>query len=190
MTDITALLRASAEGDTNAEKELYENLHTILVRMACQRMKHERPDHTLQPTALVHELFLRLRLPKENFRDRNQFFRAAGRTMRWILVEHARRKNREKRGGSYDRIPVGALDDHVSFPTGKVVDLLALDEALEKLGKEDSEASELVHLVYFAGLPMAEAAAALGISLRTAERRWMYTRARLAELINGSDEVR
>lgn len=157
--------------------------------MARAHMAQERAGHTLQATALVHEAYLRL-VGQENARwdGRAHFFSAAAEAMRRILIDHARSRKAAKRGGNLERLE---LDDcpPIAAPCNDVNDLLALDEALDRLAREDEAKAELVKLLYFAGLNLDEAAAVQGISRTSAYRRWQYCRAWLREAVAGRGEI-
>jgi RNA polymerase sigma factor (TIGR02999 family) len=175
MTDVTRILSAIEQGDPSAAEQLLPLVYNELRRLAAQRLVREKPGQTLQATALVHEAYLRLVNAEaaSQWKSRGHFFAAAGLAMRRILVETARRKRRGKHGGGRQRVDLKeALD--VAEPV--VHDWLALDEALQRLEQADPVAARLVNLRYFAGLTTAEAAEALGISLRSAERNWTYAR--------------
>ena len=179
--DITRLLRASEGGDPTAPDELLPLVYEELRRLASARMSREAPGHTLQPTALVHEAWLRVTGPnQEGWNGRGHFFAAAAEAMRRILIERARSRNRVRHGKGLQRVDFDKID--VALDTDDEL-LLQMDEALAKLAAESPETSELVKLRYFAGLSVAEAALALGISPATAKRRWVYARSWLfAEL--------
>ncbi len=183
MSEITVLLDAIHEGDAEASAQLWPLVYEELRRLAARKLASERPGQTLQPTALVHEAYLRLIGGKnpEHWRGRNHFFIAAAKAMRRILVENARRKQRIKHGGGLKRCLV---DEAFLLAPEPSEDLLALDEALTRLAVSDPAAAELVQLRYFGGLSVAEAAQVLGMSLRSAERLWAYTRVLLFELID------
>ncbi|QDT49005.1 RNA polymerase sigma factor [Symmachiella dynata] len=174
--DVTQILSAIEQGDQAAASELLPLVYDELRRLAASRMKQERSGQTLQPTALVHEAFLRLVGDNSKQWDgRGHFFAAAAEAMRRILIENARRKGRIKRGGELNRHD---LDDNESITSPENVDdLLALDEALEKLAQQDSQLSKLVELRYFTGLTIEETAEVLGVSPRTTKRNWSYARA-------------
>lgn len=151
-----------------------ELLYHDLRALAAHRLKGERPDHTLQPTALVHEAFLRLsERPDVVWESRTHFFRVAAVQIRRVLVDHARSRNRAKRAGNLLRV---TLSDDMAVATPEV-DMLALDEALNRLDERSSEDRQIVELKFFAGLTEEEIAAALGISDRTVRRRWTFARA-------------
>ena len=174
--DVTQILSAIEQGDQAAASELLPLVYDELRRLAASRMKQERSGQTLQPTALVHEAFLRLVGDNSKQWDgRGHFFAAAAEAMRRILIENARRKGRIKRGGELNRHD---LDDNESITNPENVDdLLALDEALNKLAQQDSQLSKLVELRYFTGLTIEETAEVLGVSPRTTKRNWSYARA-------------
>jgi RNA polymerase sigma factor (TIGR02999 family) len=175
MTDVTRILSAIEQGDRHAAEQLLPLVYEELRRLAAQRLAQEKPGQTLQATALVHEAYLRLvnvaTVPQ--WKSRGHFFAAAGLAMRRILVEQARRKRRVRHGGGRQRLD---LNEALGVAEPVEQDWLALDEALQRLEQADPVAARLVNLRYFAGLTIAEAAQALGISLRTAERNWTYAR--------------
>jgi len=183
---VTHLLNQASDGNSQAAAELLPLVYQQLRAMAASKMRQERPDQTLQATALVHEAYLRLVDQPGNGADRPQwdgrwhFFAAAAEAMRRILVDTARRRRRLKRGGDRERMNLDALELTVNNPPD---DLLALDEALEELAQKHPKEAQLVKLRYFAGLTTDEAAAALGISVRTAGRDWAYARAWLYDRI-------
>jgi RNA polymerase sigma factor (TIGR02999 family) len=163
------------EGDPKAAEELLSHIYPQLRALAAAKMAHEAPGQTLQPTALAHEAWLRLG-PGEGarFPSRAYFFAAVGEAMRRILVENARRKKRLKHGGNLERVAIENVDLAAPLPDD---DLLALDEALDRLSQTDARAAELVKLLFFVGLTQEQAAKELGISVATVERRWAYARA-------------
>jgi RNA polymerase sigma factor (TIGR02999 family) len=185
MSDVTRLLDAAAAGDPTAAAELLPLVYEELRRLAAARLAEEKPGQTLQPTALVHEAYLRLvgGDAAKNWNGRGHFFAAAAEAMRHVLVDNARRKLRAKRGGGRQRIE---LDDAVPAPPEEAEQLLALDEALTRLAGQDSEAAGLVKLRYFAGLSVEEAADALGISRAGAYRHWAFARAWLLDELGGA----
>jgi RNA polymerase sigma factor (TIGR02999 family) len=175
MSEVTEILREIRGGNQQAAEQLLTLVYAELKRIAAQRMAGEAPGHTLQPTALVHEAWIKLVGEGDpHFENRAHFFSAAAEGMRQILVDSARRKHAAKRGS-------GAV--HVELREDQLVQelppeqLLAIDEALELLAKEDSTAASLVKYRYFVGMSMVEAATTMGIPLRTAERLWTYARA-------------
>lgn len=171
---ITKALAAAASGEPRAAEQLLPLVYDELRRVATQQLAHERPDQTLQATALVHEAYLRLIGGETSWDNRRHFFAAAAEAMRRILVERARRKRRLRHGGDRRRVEIEADELPIEEPP---VDLLALDEALEHLAAEDATKAELVKLRFFAGLSEQEAAEVLGISRATAARHWAYARA-------------
>jgi RNA polymerase sigma factor (TIGR02999 family) len=186
MSEVTRLLNAVGGGNTNAAAELLPLVYQELRRQARLQMGQERAEHTLQATALVHEAYVRLvDGGQTHWGGRGHFFTAAAEAMRRILIEHARRKHALKYGGQNHRVELDDDCPPISSPCDNVDDLLALDEALEQLAKEDAEKAELVKLLYFAGLNLEEAGSVLGISRTVAYRRWVFARAWLFDAING-----
>lgn len=176
MFDVTLMLSVIKRGDKLAANQLLPVVYDELRKLAAIKMSDERPDQTLQATALVHEAFIRL-VNVENrqqWNSRGHFFAAAAEAMRRILVENARRKRRLKHGGDRERDEVELLDIEAPEPRE---DLIALDAALDRLAIEDRAAAELVQLRYFARLTLAEAAEAMNISSRTADRTWVFAKA-------------
>ncbi len=173
--DVTRILNAIKAGSGEATDQLLPIVYNELRDLAQQKLRHEASGNTLQPTALVHEAYLRL-IGSENddWENRAHFFAAAAEAMRRILIDHARAKKSQKRGGG-DR-PV-SLDGLTEISLQKADELLALDEALDELAAVDAAKADLVKLRFFVGLNMEESAAALGMSIRTAERNWAYARA-------------
>lgn len=182
MSDVTRILEAIERGDGQAADQLLPLVYSELRRLAAQKMARENPGHTLQPTALVHEAWLKL-VGQENRRwpDRNNFFAAAAEAMRRILTDNARRKLRQRRGGNWQRVEME--DCAAATQTGDEV--LAVDEALEKFSLLDPQRAEVVKLRYFVGLSFAEVAEVMGISEPTAKRYWAFARAWLLEEIRG-----
>jgi RNA polymerase sigma factor (TIGR02999 family) len=186
MNDVTQILSAIEQGDPRAADQLFPLVYDALRKLAAAKLAAEAPGQTLQPTALVHEAYLRLVESKaQQWNSRGHFFAAAAESMRRILVDQARKKHSLKHGGDRAREPL----DEASVMAPEIgEDLVALDEALEQLAARDAEAAELVKLRFFAGLTSAQAADALGISPRTADRAWTYARVfLLAELKKGRD---
>ena len=190
MSPVTEILSAIEQGDPRACEQLLPLVYDELRRLAAQMLAHEKPGQTLQATALVHEAYLRL-LDGDHGRDWNSsghFFAAAAEAMRRILVDNARRKRRPKHGGDQERVPL----DSVALPADdRFDDLLALDEALSELARQQPLKANLVKLRYFAGLSNEDAAACLGISPVTAKRYWAVARAWLyLALADGEDICR
>jgi RNA polymerase sigma factor (TIGR02999 family) len=184
MSDVSRLLDAVAAGDPSAAADLLPLVYDELRKLAAQRLADEKPGQTLQATALVHEAYLRLVGPQETeWNGRGHFFAAAAEAMRRILVESARRKRAEKRGGGLQRHDADSVPLAAPEPAE---DLVALDEALTKFAANNKQAADLVQLRYFAGLTLPEAAAVLGISERTAGRLWAYARAWLRREVEGN----
>ena len=175
--DVTRILSAIEQGDQAAASQLLPLVYEELRRLAASRMQQERSGHTLQPTALVHEAFLRLVGDDSREWDgRGHFFAAAAEAMRRILIENARRKGRIKRGGDLKRQELDEESASAVVPQN-VDDLLALDEALTKLADKDPDLVRVVELRYFTGLSVEETAKVLGVSSRTTKRNWSYARA-------------
>jgi RNA polymerase sigma factor (TIGR02999 family) len=176
MSEVTQILDAITQGDPSAAAQLLPLLYDELRRLAAAQLAHEAPGHTLQPTALVHEAYLRLvgTADERRWNSRGHFFGAAAEAMRRILVESARRKQRIKHGGALQRLDLEEYDVPVTPPPEE---LLALDEALARLATKDADAARIVDLHFFAGLSIDEAAEALGVSRATAYRQWAYARA-------------
>lgn len=177
----TELLLKARSGDSGAQASLMEAVYDELRRMARHQMQKEGSNHTLQPTALVHEAFLRLVQSESiEFQDRAHFFAIAALVMRRILVDHARGRKALKRGGQAQKLQ---LDEVIVYTEAHSPEILALDEALEQLEKLDPRKSRIVEMRFFGGLPESEIAAALGISLRTVQREWCFARAWLLDAI-------
>ena len=182
MTDVTRILSAIEQGDPSAAEQLLPAVYDELRKLAAQKMAQENPGHTLQATALVHEAYVRLVdvQKAQHWNSRGHFFAAAAEAMRRILVERARQKQRLKHGGEHDRV---RLPDPDLVADDRVDEVLRVSEALDALAEQDPEAADLVKLRFFAGLTLAEAAAALGIPRRSIDRIWAYAKAWLgAEL--------
>src|SRR5262245_41444076 len=187
MSEVTRILSAIEQGDPQAASQLLPLVYQELRQLAAHKLAHETPGQTLQPTALVHEAFLRLVGEGEGqpWDSRGHFFAAAAEAMRRILVENARRKHAVKRGGGAGHVPLEEFHRVAECPE----DLLDLDDALTRLAAEEPDKARLVQLRFFAGSSTAEAAAALGISVATAERWWTFARAWLySELGRGEKE--
>jgi RNA polymerase sigma factor (TIGR02999 family) len=186
VNDVTQILSAIEQGDTGAANQLFPLVYDALRQLAAAKLAREAPGQTLQPTALVHEVYLKLLESKaQQWNSRGHFFAAAAEAMRRILVDQARKKHSLKHGGDRVREP---LDEAKLMAPEVGEDLVALDAALEHLAVQDAEAAELVKLRFFAGLTASEAAAALVISPRNADRAWTYARVfLLAELQKNRD---
>lgn len=175
MSQFTQILQAVEQGDARAADELLPLVYDELRRLAAARMVHEASGHTLQPTALVHEAWLRLvgdASPK--FANRAHFFAAAAEAMRRILIERARSKAARKRGGDWHRVDLDQIELAVDADDDT---LLLVNEALDKLAREDARAAEITKLRFFGGLTLEEAGAVLGVTDRTAKRYWAFARA-------------
>lgn len=187
--DVTRILSAIEAGDRKAAGQLLPLVYDELRRLASRKMTQEKAGQTLQPTALVHEAFLRL-VGQEDHRQwdgRGHFFAAAAEAMRRILIESARRRGREKRGGNLVRCELNP-DDAVIDPDDADT-LLSLDEALTKLADHDAELAKLVELRYFTGLKIDETAEILGVSPRTTKRNWAYARAWLRREMDAEGDL-
>jgi RNA polymerase sigma factor (TIGR02999 family) len=184
MHDVTRILNAAAQGDPHAAEELLPLIYAELRQLAERKLAEEKPGQTLDATALVHEAYLRLAASDE-WSSRAHFFGAAAEAMRRILVENARRKKRLKHGGGRHRVPLDGLALPADTPSD---DLLALDEALVQLAREDPVKARLVELRYFAGLSVEDAAHCLGVSRATADRYWSYARAWLYEKVRSGED--
>lgn len=178
MTDVTRILSDIEQGDPAAAEQLLPLVYEELRKLAARRLANEKPGQTLQATALVHDAYIRLvDVDKaQHWDSRGHFFSAAAEAMRRILVDNARRKNSMKRGGDLERVD---LDEGLTLNHSHPNELLALDEALDKLASEDPVKAELVKLRCFAGLSHQDAAGALGISRATADRYWVYAKTHL-----------
>jgi RNA polymerase sigma factor (TIGR02999 family) len=175
MSGATQILKAIELGDAKAAEQLLPLVYEELRKLAGHKMANERPGQTLQPTALVHEAWLRLVGDEAlQFENRAHFFAIAAEAMRRILVESARRKKRLKHGGQLDRMDLDAVELPLPLPDDE---LLALDDALNRLATVDARAAEVVKLCFFVGLTQEQAAKELGVSLSTAERLWGFARA-------------
>ena len=191
MSDVTRILGAIEAGDPHAAEQLLPLVYDELRKLAAAKLAREKPGQTLQATALVHEAYVRLvgsgdaAERDQRWDGRGHFFAAAAEAMRRILIDRARQKRSEKRGGARKRLDVDAIDLATTAPPDQ---LLALDEALVKLACGDPAAARLVELRYFAGLTVDEAGKALGISTATAYRHWNYARAWLHGELQGTAE--
>jgi RNA polymerase sigma factor (TIGR02999 family) len=176
MSDVTRLLQTAKRGGRDAEEELLKEVYTELRRLAESKLASEGSGHTLQPTELVHNAWSQLVGDdgKLGFANRAHFFGAAAQAMRRILIDRARRRRAEKRGGGAEHVDLDSVDVAVNVDDGL---LLRIDEALEKLAQEDPPSAELIRLRFFVGMKIDEAAEVLGISERTAKRYWQFARA-------------
>lgn len=173
--DVTATLLEMSAGDSDAAAKLWPLVYDELRRLAAAVMRRERPDHTLQPTALVHEAYLRLiDQTRVDWKNRAHFCAVASEMMRRILVDHARKHHAAKRGGSETRL---SLDEAVSFPRDVEIDVVAVDEALLDLSRLDPQQGRLVELRFFGGLTLDETAEVMGISRSTVQREWDMAKA-------------
>ncbi len=186
MSQVTRLLNAIEQGDPQASSQLLPLVYDELRQLAAYKLAHEAPGQTLQPTALVHEAYLRLVGGDKDphWDNRKHFFAAAAEAMRRILVEQARRKQATKHGGGRQRVPLAEFHRVAESPE----DLLDLDDALNRFAAEEPDKARLVQLRFFAGLSTAEAAAALSISIATAERWWTFARAWLYSELEGGEK--
>ena len=193
MNQVTRILSAIQHGDGEAPAQLLPLVYQELRELAAQRFRHEKPGHSIQPTALVHEAYLRLvdQDQPQQFDGRGHFFAAAAEAMRRILVERARRRQRVRHGGGRQRVDLDHLDpaqltveQDNADELGLAEQLLALDEALVRLAASEPQVADVVKLRYFAGLTADQAADALGISVRTVNRHWAYARAWLYQQLS------
>ena len=186
MSDLTRLLESAHKGDRQAAAELLPLVYKELRELAASKMASEKPGHTLEATALVHEAYLRL-VGDQDFEGRGHFFAAAAEAMRRILVEKARRKARLKHGGLFQRRELEPNELAIQNPVAEV-DILALHESLEKLQSKSFRKAQLVKLRYFAGCTLSEAAEILGISASTAEDDWTYAKVWLRRDMQENDK--
>lgn len=183
MSDITLMLEAISAGDSQASEQLLPLVYNELRRLAAARMSQEAAGHTLQPTALVHEAWLRLvGGQKQSWENRAHFFGAAAEAMRRILIERARRKSRLKRGSGQALLDIADLDVIAAMPDDKI---LLVDEALEQLKLEDPEKAKIVLLKFFAGMTNVQTAEILNVNERTIRRQWEFAKAWLFDRIRG-----
>jgi RNA polymerase sigma factor (TIGR02999 family) len=189
MTEVTEILAAIEQGEPHAAEQLLPLVYSELRRLAARKVAAEAPGQTLQPTALVHEAYLRLvqgeGAAPQPWANRGHFFAAAAEAMRRILLNRARDKKRLKRAGKRRQVDLDTIQIAADTPSE---DLLALDEALERLSQEDKLAADLVKLRFFAGLTQTDAAQALGLARRTADRCWAFARAWLSDAMRGPEE--
>jgi RNA polymerase sigma factor (TIGR02999 family) len=197
VNDVTSILNAIEQGDAQSIAQFLPVVYQELRRVAREQMHPERADHTLQPTALVHEAYLRLLgaagpigegVKGRGWDSRAHFFAAAAEAMRRILIEHARRRLAVRHGGKCQRVPLGD-DLPIAMPCKSPEELLDLSAALDRLAEEDPPKARLVGLVFFAGLKMEEAASVLQISPATAYRHWSFARAWLRDAVRGKNRT-
>lgn len=182
--EVTVLLRAWQAGDASALDRLLPVVYRGLKQIAARQMRGERSDHTLQPTALVHEAFLRLVDRRSDWQSRSHFYAAAAQAMRRVAVDHARARSRNKRGGKAVRVDLTAVAEAASVEPASA-DVLALDEALSRLEKLDPQQARLVELRFFAGMSVEECAESLGVSPVTVWRQWRLAKAFLYRELAG-----
>jgi RNA polymerase sigma factor (TIGR02999 family) len=188
LPDVTGILQAIEEGNAQAAEQLLPLVYDELRKLAAAKLAHEKPGQTLQPTALVHEAYLRLvdATKAPHWSGRRHFFAAAAEAMRRILIDQARDKRRLKRGGGWRRLHL----DQIDLITEQAPDdLLALDEALAQLAREDAVSAELLKLRLFTGLTLAEAAQTLGLARRTADRYWAFARSWLYDALSRDENA-
>lgn len=188
MSDITQILSQIEQGDRQATEQLLPLVYGELRRLATAKLMREKPGHSLQATALVHDAFIRLVDQKspQKWDNTRHFFAAAAEAMRRILIEHARQRASKKRGGEFDRLELASLE-LPELPL-HCDDILELDEALQKLEQQHPRKAKLVTLRFFAGLTVAQAADSLGISNTTAENDWVYARSWLRVELGANDD--
>jgi RNA polymerase sigma-70 factor (ECF subfamily) len=182
--DLTILLQQARAGDERAKRDVIVLVYEELRRVAAHLMRRERPDHTLPPTAVVHEAVIRMvgEGVLDRAADRSFLFAAAARSMREILIDHARRRRADRRGGDRQRVP---LDLVVDYFESQELDVVAVHEALDRLAKLNERQSQVITLRYFGGLTVPEVARALGVSVFTVERDWRFARAWLHGQLQG-----
>ena len=186
MSEVTRILTAIEQGNSHASEELLPLVYNELRRLAARRLTHEAPGQTIQATELVHQAYLRLvGSEPQAWEGRRHFFAAAAEAMRRILIDRARRKQRLKHGGRWERVNLMDVELPAVVPSE---DLLAIDEALENLAAVDAQAAELVKLRYFAGLTQAQIAAAFGVSRRTADNIWAFAKAWMYRALRREDK--
>jgi RNA polymerase sigma-70 factor (ECF subfamily) len=183
---LTMILGRARAGDERARGELIALIYDELRRVASRLMRRERPDHTLPPTAVVHEAVIRLlgEAVFDRATDRSYLLASAARAMREVLIDHARRRAADRRGGNRRRVP---LDAAVDYFEGQGLDVVAVHEALDRLAEVDARQAQVMTLRYFGGMTVAEVAAALGVSVATIEQDWRLARAWLAGQLGGGD---
>jgi RNA polymerase sigma factor (TIGR02999 family) len=188
MSDVTQILSAIEQGDPHAAEQLLPLLYDELRKLAAQKLAQESPGQTLQATALVHEAYIRLVDTEkvQHWNSRGHFFAAAAEAMRRILVEQARRKKTLKAGGGLQRVELSDVDPAVGGPK---LDILALNDALNKLEAKDPRKAQLVKLRFFIGLTIEQAAEALGVATSTAEADWAYAKCWLRAEMSGDDRA-
>jgi RNA polymerase sigma-70 factor, ECF subfamily len=180
-SDVTQLLREWSRGDQSVVDQLTSLVYSELRRLAEGYMRRERPDHTLQPTALMHEAYIRLiQQSQPEWQSRSHFFRFAAHLMRQILVDHARTRRAEKRGGDVERVP---FEEMAIAAPSEAVDVLAVDEALERMASFDPRKAQILELKFFGGMVEEEIAEALGISVRTLGRELRLAKAWMAQAL-------
>jgi RNA polymerase sigma factor (TIGR02999 family) len=178
MADLTRILDAIQRGDPQAAEELLPLVYDELRYLAAQKLSHESPGQTLEATALVHEAYLRLvGTENQSWDNRGHFFKAAAEAMRRILIDNARRKRTDRHGGNQKRVELNESDVSVIGNSSELDEILAIDEALEKLEAKDQLKAELIKLRFYAGLTIEQCAQSLDISLSTAKAHWAYARA-------------
>jgi len=185
--DVTAILDAVNAGQPGAHDRLIRVIYRELHQMAASRMRGERDDHTLQPTALVNEVYLRLVRDTRQWQGRGHFFAAAAEAMRRILIEHARQRNADKRGGKRERVTLADVAAGAGAPMGDL-DLCELDEALAALQEEDPRVATVVNLRFFAGLSVQETGKLLELSPATVKRDWTYAKAWLRDRLTAGEQ--
>jgi len=181
--EVNALLARLGSGEDTAAEQLFPLLYAELRRMASAAMRHQRADHTLQPTALVHEAFMKLSAAQnQDWSGRSHFFAVAAKAMRQILVDYGRASQAKKRGGEWHKVTLAGAEPSGSDAT---VDIVALHDALEELGKQSERKARIVELRFFAGLSVDETAEIIGVSRRTVLSDWRVARAWLATALDG-----
>lgn len=185
---LTSGLAALSRGDPGALSRVLPLVYAKLKEMAEERMRRERSGHTLQPTALVHEVFLKISEGRAPLQNEAHFFAVAARAMRQVLIDHARTRGREKRGGDRTRVRIDDADGN-STPLKNEIDVIDLHEAMEKLMQHDELAAKIVEMRFFGGMEVEAIALVLGISDRTVRRHWVYAKAWLSREMAGSTDA-
>ncbi len=186
--NVTLFLRQNRRGDKHAEEQLLEAVYGELKRIARAQLRNRSPDQTLQPTALVNEAYLKVsNTASKNWVNRKHFFRVAANAMRQVVVDHARARAAKKRGGDLSPLPI---DEAILSAKQITDDIVALDQALDRLREVDEQTYQVVELRFLCGLTVEETAEAIGVSARTVKREWQFGRAWLKSALNGGSHAK